>query len=180
MRRFAVHILLAATMILGLPACSGPQQASQTEEQVAPENQGPTTWPEVETLDVDQYPDEKPDLTVVMEHYVPAALMNSTADDGKTVELDGYRVQVFSSAEREEAVRVEDEVHRWLNGLTDAQRTTLGLPQKVAVYSIYRQPLYRIRVGDFERREDASRLVPALQRQFPGALVVPDRITVIR
>ena len=145
-----------------------------------PQETGPTTWAEVETVDLDRYPDVPPLEEDVLQHDVPAALMNSTADDGKIVELDGYRVQVFSSSEREEAVRVEDDVRRWLNNLPDARRKALGLSETVVVYSIYRQPLYRIRVGDFERREDASRIVPALLRQFPGALVVPDRITVIR
>lgn len=171
---------IASVLLLGMTACAGPMPLTEVPSTDVAAQQGPTRWSEVETVDVSQYADEAPKEEVVVEHDVPAALMNSTADDGKVVELDGYRVQVFSSSEREEAVRVEDEVHRWLNGLPAERRAALGLPENLAVYSIYRQPLYRIRVGDFERREDASRLVPALQRQFPGALVVPDRITVIR
>lgn len=171
---------IASVLLLGMTACAGPMPLTEAPPTDVATQEGPTTWPEVETVDVAQFPDVPPEQVVEVEHDVPTALMNSTADDGKVVELDGYRVQVFSSSEREEAVRIEDEVHRWLNGMSDARRTALGLPENVAVYSIYRQPLYRIRVGDFERREDASRLVPDIQRQFPGALVVPDRITVIR
>ena len=171
---------IASFLLLGPTACSGSLPVAEPTQTEAATEQGPTTWPEVETLDLEQYPDEAPVEIVVIEHDVPDALMNSTADDGTVVELDGFRVQVFSSSEREEAVRMEDEVHRWINGLSDARRAELGVSETLAVYSIYRQPLYRIRVGDFERRVDASRLVPALQRQFPGALVVPDRVTVIR
>lgn len=171
---------MASVLLVGIAACAGPMPLTEAPPTDVAAQEGPTTWPEVETVDVAHYPDVPPTQVLEIEHDVPMALMNSTADDGKMVELDGYRIQVFSSSEREEAVRVEDEVHRWLNGLPAERRAALGLPENVAVYSIYRQPLYRIRVGDFERRDDASRLVPALQRQFPGALVVPDRITVIR
>lgn len=164
------------SLLLGACSASAPAVTESTTEN----DSGPTTWPEVETVDMNDYPDVLPETEVVLEHDVPQSLMNSTADDGTAVELDGFRIQVFSSAERAEAAQVEDEVQRWLNNLSDGQRNRMRLSGVVSVYSFYRPPFYRIRVGDFEKRDDALPLVSLLQRQWPGALVVPDRVTIIR
>ena len=173
------HLLyVLALTLLVIPACSS--SVPVVDPKVDDTPSGPTTWAEVETVDMTEYPDVPPVRETVQEHDVPLALMNSTADDGKQVEIDGFRVQVFSSPERDEAVTVEDDLRRWVSRLSDGQRNALGLPDVVPVYSLYRQPFYRVRIGDFESREDASRLANALQRQFPGSLVVPDRVTVIR
>lgn len=170
--------LMAFLVILTLSACSA--SAPVVSDPPPVENDGPTSWSEVEEVDMNDYPDVLPQIESALEHDVPQSLMNSTADDGTTIELDGFRVQVFSSSEREEAVRVEDALQRWINGLSDGQRNNLGLSDAVTVYSFYRPPFYRIRVGDFEQREEAARLAGTLQRQWPGALVVPDRVTIVR
>lgn len=170
------HVLVLALLVF--PACSS--SVPVVDPAVDDTPSGPTTWAEVETVDMTQYPDIPPVRETVLEHDVPLALMNSTADDGTQVELDGFRVQVFSSPERDEAVTVEDDLRRWVSRLSEGQRNALGLPEVVPVYSLYRQPFYRVRIGDFESREDASRLATALQRPFPGSLVVPDRVTIIR
>jgi len=172
------HAFLSVLMCVFVAACSS---SSPVVTDVQPEEPtGPTSWSEVETVDMNDYPDMLPDVDDTLEHDVPQSLMNSTADDGTAVELDGYRVQVFSSSERNEAAQVEDEVQRWLNGLSEGQRNAMGLGEVVSVYSFYRPPFYRIRVGDFEKRDDALTLTSALQRQWPGALIVPDRVTIIR
>lgn len=174
-RQIPWAVLVLLTVLAG---CSGSAPVVVDDPVDLPS--GPSTWSEVEEVDMNDYPDVIPQVDQALVHDVPQSLMNSTADDGTAVELDGYRVQVFSSSEREEAVRVEDAVQRWLNGLSDGQRNALGLSDAATVYSFYRPPFYRIRVGDFEKRENAARLATTLQRQWPGALVVPDRVTIIR
>ena len=169
---------LLAVLSLALSACSS--SAPAVTDDIPAAVTGPTSWSEVESVDMNDYPDVLPQTEVILEHDVPQSLMNSTADDGTAIELDGFRVQVFSSSERSEAAQVEDEVQRWLNGLSDGQRNRMGLAGVVSVYSFYRPPFYRIRVGDFEKRDDALALTNSLQRQWPGALIVPDRVTIIR
>lgn len=169
-----------AALVLVLSASACTTSAPLVTDMPTEEPSGPTMWSEVEEVDMNDHPDQLPRVEEILEHDVPQTLMNSTADDGTSIELEGFRVQVFSSSEREEAVQVEDAIQRWLNGLSDGQRNTLGLPEAVTVYSFYRPPFYRLRVGDFEKREEAARLATALQRQWPGALVVPDQVTIIR
>ena len=174
--RATIPLLVLA---VGLSACSATAPVADAPPDTPAATQ-PVSWADVERMDVGQYPDVLPPVRDALVHDVPQALMNSTADDGSQIELDGFRVQVFSSSVREEAAVVEDAVERWLSYLSDGQRNRLGLSDIVAVYSFYRPPFYRIRVGDFEQRDDAVRLANALQRQWTGALVVPDRVTVMR
>ncbi len=171
----AYLLLLLGTM---MSACSA--TAPVLEEKLVIEPVGPTTWAEVEKADLQVYPDVLPRVDDILVHDVPQSLMNSTADDGSQIEIEGFRIQVFSSSERDEAAVVEDVVERWLSGLSDGQRNALGLPDIIPVYAFYRSPFYRVRVGDFEKREDAARLAAVLKRQWAGALVVPDRVTVMR
>ena len=172
--------LAALLAVLSMVFASCSSSAPTVTDNISETASGPTSWAEVESVDMNDYPDVRPETEVTLEHDVPQSLMSSTADDGTAVELDGFRVQLFSSSERSEAAQVEDDVQRWLNGLSDGQRNRLGLSEVVSVYSFYRPPFYRIRVGDFEKRDDALALTAALQRQWPGALVVPDRVTIIR
>lgn len=169
---------LLAIVVLVLSGCSAPAPlAVEVPEEV---EVGPTLWSDVETLDLSEFPETLPVVDVRVEHDVPAPLMNSTADDGTIVEVDGFRVQIFSSAEREETADSEDAVRRWLNNLSEGQLNAWGLNGVPQVYTLYRSPYYRVRVGDFERRDRAVRLADAINRAFPGALVVPDRVTVVR
>lgn len=174
MRRLT-HVLVFALVLLS--GCAGPAEVAV--EQPVEEPTGPTRWDQVETVDVAQYPDEMPQAEVLV-HDVPAALMNSTADDGSMQTLSGYRVQVFSSSEREEAASVDDDVVRWLATLSEGQRNAMGLSESVEVYTLFLQPFFRVRVGDFERRDAAQRAADGMKRRFPSALVVPDEITIIR
>lgn len=43
-------------------------------------------------------------------------------------------------------------------------------------YITFRQPFYRVRVGDFRRRSDANAYLAILRTHFPGAWVVIDTI----
>ena len=42
----------------------------------------------------------------------------------------------------------------------------------------YNVPSYKIKVGDFENRNDASKFLRKLNSAFPTAFIVPDIITV--
>lgn len=137
-------------------------------------------WSDVEQFDASTYADlprpEAPD----MEHDAPEVLMNSSADDGIRVVVRGYRVQVFSSGQREEALDVEEEVRMWVDGLSDEELERLGITRSISVYSLFKAPYYRVRIGDFETRSRAEPLSTALGNRFDGALIVPDMVEVMR
>ena len=90
---------------------------------------GPTRWDEAETLDIDRFADTLPEVSDNVDHEVPEILMMSAADDSVRQEIQGFRVQVFSSVNRNETVAVEEQVRRWLTALDDVARDTLGQSQ---------------------------------------------------
>ena len=76
--------------------------------------------------------------------------------------MPGYRVQVFFGSERQKAQEVKSQ--------TTALYTDLG------VYLVYQQPNFKVRIGDFKTRLDATRALREIQLNFPGAFIVPDEV----
>lgn len=76
----------------------------------------------------------------------------------------GFRVQIYSGASREEANRARD-------------RSYARFPD-VVPHIVYTQPTFRVKVGDFLDRLEAQRVYAGLINEFPNALIVPDRIEI--
>jgi len=76
----------------------------------------------------------------------------------------GYRIQVYVGDERGAAEQ--------------AKRTTYQSFPELNPYLSYRQPTYRLKVGDFMRRMDAERYLSLLRQQFTSAILVPDKIDI--
>jgi len=75
----------------------------------------------------------------------------------------GYRVQVISTNSREQAFRIKTEL---LNRFPD-QKT----------YTSYQSPLFKVRIGNFVKKEDAEQFRKMLNRFYPqGVYVVEDVI----
>jgi cell division protein FtsN len=88
----------------------------------------------------------------------PAAVADSTAD--------GFRIQIFASADRDVAQNARN-----------AAAARLGMP----AYLDLDAGVYKVRVGDYVSRDDASAALPKVRGQFyPDAWVVPARINVPR
>ena len=81
----------------------------------------------------------------------------------------GYRVQVFQSASKAEADAAVARAITWW------RRARTGNPE---VYTLYRAPYYRVRVGNYGSRGEAQRAIGALQGTFPNSFLVQDRVTV--
>jgi hypothetical protein len=79
---------------------------------------------------------------------------------------DGFRIQVFASADRDVAQNARS---------VAAER--LGIP----AYLDLDAGVYKVRVGDYLRRDDAAAALPSVRAQYyPDAWVVPARINVPR
>ena len=76
--------------------------------------------------------------------------------------LDGYRIQLFSGSERNNA---------------NALRTKFRLeyPEET-VYLVYQQPYFKLRVGDYRTLIDAQQMLMKLQKNYGQILIVPDKI----
>lgn len=78
--------------------------------------------------------------------------------------IQGYRIQVYNGRDRNEANKVKSAVYRLL---PDAD-----------VYTEYKQPYFKTKVGNFFQRLEAQASMVALTREFPMILLVPDQIPV--
>ncbi len=74
----------------------------------------------------------------------------------------GYRVQIYNGTSREEAMRVKAEFMR-------------AYPN-IRTYFSYVSPHYRVKVGDFRRREDAQGLFNEASDTYRPCMIVPDAI----
>ncbi len=75
----------------------------------------------------------------------------------------GYRVQVISTNSRDQALKMKTEL---MSRFPD-QKT----------YTSYQSPLFKVRIGNFVRKEDAEQFRKTLSRLYPqGVYVVEDLI----
>lgn len=164
-------------------ACSGPRESvRETEEPEA------TTVADVETFDAVSYrpesPEEPPPPTV--EHEVPEVLMaggdTSESDSAVApVRRAGFRVQVFSSEEKNRAEELmSDAVTWWETVHAEVDSIRSAFPADLPVYIEYGAPYYRVRLGDFLRRVRAEEAAAVIRKRFPDAWVVPDQVLVYR
>ena len=134
-----------------------------------------------ETFDPAPYPDTPLDTLAAITHDVPAHLMEGRAAEGLRSEVPGFRVQIFSSIERNAATEAQENVQTWWRRQHDEGAVPEDIfPEGLPVYNVYSQPYYRIRVGDFLSREEARALHSVLVRHFTDAFIVPDTIIITR
>ncbi len=102
-----------------------------------------------------------------IEHDMPELLLQEIEE----VEVDiyqGFRIQILSTLDVSEADTTLFEFEVWADS-TLADYNPRG-------YVHFRQPYYRVRVGDFHNRERANELASLLKVRYPNAWVVHDRV----
>ncbi len=88
--------------------------------------------------------------------------------------VEGFRIQIYSVEDRNVAEGVLSEARVWW----ETQRGAPGIPSDLQPEVAYIQPYYRVRIGAFEFREDADRMLALVRRQYSDAFLVPDLVTV--
>ena len=178
MLRIVFRAPLALFAAASLAACTGTGP-------VSPLNDGPE-FPVYETFDPTGYEASPVAVAVKAVHDVSERLM-----DGRVVlpqtqpepprvvleprQVDGYRIQVFTSESRDTAERIRGEVSEWLSRNPSAAGSMqYGLPLVA-----YLQPYYRVRLGAFQRENEARQALELVRRQYPEAFIVPDLVTVM-
>ncbi len=90
------------------------------------------------------------------------------------VQIQGYRVQVFSSNNQQEAKTQAFEVEKLI------KEANLG----VEIYVTFNPPFWKVRVGDFRTQEEALILKTELNQRFPqlqaDTYVVREQIMVVQ
>ena len=212
---FSLHSLplgAGLALLLLLAACSGTNTDRGRTQREPVEEPSPDlqeiVYADYETFDAAPYRDEAPEPQAEIRHQVPERLMEGRAAEGITRVVNGFRIQILSTADRDEADRMVERTLAWWRARQDTQREIMeeeaaSLPEpapptaeadtsemapdgtaeedeELTVDLVYIQPYWRVRIGDFVEREEAARFRREIGDRFPGAFIVPDRITVTR
>ena len=82
--------------------------------------------------------------------------------DTNITEIEGFRVQVFATQDRNRADELQDE---------------LKIKFNEKIYIIFEAPIYKLRVGDFFDRDDAELMrMKLVSSNFPSAWIVRTKI----
>ena len=115
--------------------------------------------------------DSMPGVEVLQDSAVGALLHAAMQGDLELVEIDGYRVQIYSS-NRQQVAKSE--------ALEREAKIKDKLDQ--TVYVLYMPPFWKVRIGDFRTYEEAKEYKKLFVEQFPSIMgdtyIVRDKIQV--
>lgn len=83
---------------------------------------------------------------------------------GSIYTAKGFRIIIYNGPDRTQALAAKNNFSRAFPG--------------VASYLSYNVPSYKIKVGNFEDKKDASSFLRKVNKAFPAAFIVPDVVTV--
>ncbi len=176
------HTAWLVVVLLMIAACSGPRDA--TDPDPGPVVPDPINMADFEDFDVAPYEDDPPLPSAPVEHDVPQSLLEGKVDAPPVSRTGpGYRIQIFSTQDKRAADRrAEQAVAWWREQLRAGELDDLYPyePSPPPVYQDFRQPYYRVRVGNFASRTEAQRMLRIVESRFPSAFIAPDRVTLVR
>ena len=109
------------------------------------------------------------DQFVTVEQDMPEIFLKDVEQDEEFLDqYAGFRVQLLSTRSVAEADSTKDNFRVW------ADENIEGYSPEA--YVIFRQPYYKVRVGDFRNQQRANDFSRLLKNDFPNAWVVHDRI----
>lgn len=87
-----------------------------------------------------------------------------TSRDARRI-VQGYRILVMNTQDRQEALQAKSVVYNQLPELTP--------------YLVYQAPYYKVKIGNFTQTEEAESLLPVVKQLFPkGVFVVKDLVEI--
>ncbi len=89
---------------------------------------------------------------------------NGKVISGSISTMQGYRVCIYYGGSREEAMQIK--------------QTYMKSSNKMQSYLTYIRPYYKVNIGDYENKKEATCVMKRLQQTYPNAYLVPDIVTV--
>lgn len=111
---------------------------------------------------------EKPTLPSYNHSLRVNSLLDSIYTANKQIKfMEGYRIQVYSGENKELANQAKELVYK--------------IFPNADIYTIYKQPTYRIKLGDFIDKLEAIRVLDSkIKKPFPKALLISDNVFIKR
>ena len=117
--------------------------------------------------------DSMPGVEVLQDSAVGALLQAAMQGNMELVEIDGYRVQIYSSNQQQAAKSEALELEAKIKDKVDQ-----------TVYVLYMPPFWKVRLGDFRTYEEAKDYKKQFTQLFPSMVgdtyIVRDKILVMQ
>lgn len=168
------HILTSFIVLTVLIAvgCSTSQKAMEDETGVDPSDTETVADEDLDALQtmLAQNRSKLSDVHTSQKHDMPEVFLQKDSSDASlnSDPFDGYRVQILSTRDQPLADSVANKFRTW------ADSTIEGYTAEA--YIFFKQPFYKVHIGDFQEREQANSFSKLIKRKYPDAWVVHDRI----
>lgn len=117
--------------------------------------------------------DSMPRVEVIQDPLVASMLQATMSGKENWIEMDGYRVQIYSS-NRQQTAKMEA-LELETNLKTEISQT---------IYVLYLPPFWKVRLGDFRTYDEAKDYKKEFVQQFPQMIgdtyIVRDKIKVLK
>ena len=117
--------------------------------------------------------DSLPGMQLIQDSTVAVLLEDAINGKRELVEIDGYRVQVYSSNQQQTAKAEALELE-----------TKLKVKVSQTVYVQYLPPFWKVRLGDFRTYDEANEYKKIFKEQFPELMgetyIVRDKVQVLQ
>lgn len=94
--------------------------------------------------------------------YLDSLIEKNTSNNHVNKTISGYRIQIFSGNER--------------NNANNIKTKFLKLYPNQTAYLAYQQPYFKIRVGDFRTRLEAKLFYNKIKEEFGECIIIADKI----
>ena len=113
---------------------------------------------------------EEPALDTLVSRYI-LANKNQIERNGGYAGMEGFRIQIYSSSARNAKEESSKANQEFLTKFPESQYPNLKS------YRQFAPPVYyKIRVGDFRTKTEATKLFLLISKEFPNSYLVPDII----
>lgn len=170
---FSPRLYMLALLPLLAAACSS---TAEVREQPEPEEEPAAERPMSSVLSSSDYNELRitpAARTMTQRNEIPAVFIEEEDERRQMETNSGFRIQLMTTANISVADSMSLAYYDWLEEQEDEKITFSPAPD---AYITFRQPYYRVRIGDFRQRENANSYLRLLRDRFPGAWVVIDSI----
>ncbi|MEX0773507.1 MAG: SPOR domain-containing protein [Balneolales bacterium] len=160
-------IILLGSLAFTLTFCAS---SSELEEEEVEEllNRASGQIPMSVYVDIDRFTSRLSDNYAMLYNPIPEAFQNVNAVEERRSGNRGFRVQIISTRDLSEAESVEAEFLTWMR--------EEDISPRHESYIRFRQPYYRLHLGNFLSRAEAIEFSRVVREDYPNAWVVPDEI----
>lgn len=168
---FRIPVILSAIVVtVWISGCTSSK--STRESAIGGQNaeiHKPSQTP-MQSQQLAMYRNKLSDLYATQHNTIPAVFTNNQVTETGYNQNYGYRIQIIATSHKDSAEAV---LHRFNNWIFQQPK----IEYKAHAYIIFKQPDYRVQVGDFVTQENATRFARILKRmKYPDAWIVRDNV----